>query len=283
MKNSLLPALYAASLLVPSVALAHDEPFTYVRGSQTEPKGELELEQWTTARIGKESGDYLGMDFNTELEYGVTDRFQVAGYLNYNYHHLENAVGSSRVYGDLNRFQFNGGSFELKYQFLSAVKDPVGLALYVEPGYATVKTRSGASTDEVELDIKFIVQKNFLENRLITAFNYTLEPEWERDGKDWETALNMEWTLGASYKITDRWNLGVESRLSTEFEDADLDHSEYLTLFLGPTIHYSADKWTAALTILPQVAGWPDQHGTGGLHLDSKERLEIRCRVTWEF
>lgn len=281
--KQLIAAAAVMSIALPTSLLGHGEPFTYIRGSQTEAKGELELEQWTTARIGKESGDYLGMDFNTELEYGVTDRFQVAGYLNYNYHHLNDAAGSSRTYDDLNRFQFNGGSIELKYQFLSAYKDPVGLALYVEPGYATVKTRSGASTDEVELDIKFIVQKNFLDHRLITAFNYTLEPEWERDGKDWETALNMEWSLGASYKLTDRWYLGVESRLSTEFEDADLNESEYLTLFIGPTIQYTADKWSAALTVLPQIAGWPDDRGTGGLHLDSKERLEIRCRVNWEF
>ncbi len=83
------------SIALPTTLFGHGEPFTYVRGSQTEAKGELELEQWTTARFGKESGDYLGMDFNTELEYGVTDRFQVAGYLNYNYHHLNDAVGSS--------------------------------------------------------------------------------------------------------------------------------------------------------------------------------------------
>lgn len=277
-----ISALALASALSLDLA-AHEEPFTYVRGSQTEPKGELELEQWTTARFGKESGDYLGMDFSTELEYGITDRLQVAGYLNYNYHHLDNAVGSSETFDNRDRFRINGASLELKYQVLSPSKDPIGLALYFEPGYASISKVSGAAEDELELEFKIILQKNFFDGRLITAFNYTLEPEWEHEEEGWETALNMEWSAGASYRITDRWHLGIETRLSTEFEEADLNESEYLTLFLGPAIHYSADKWSASLTVLPQIAGWPDEHGTGGLHLDDKERIEVRCRFSYEF
>ena len=41
--------------------LAHEEPFGYVRGAQSEAKGEWELTQWTTGRVGKESGRYLGL------------------------------------------------------------------------------------------------------------------------------------------------------------------------------------------------------------------------------
>ena len=87
-----------------SALLAHDEPFGYLRGAQTEAKGEWEVVQWSTARIGKESGRYLGLDLATELEYGVTDRFQVAAYVISDYLLAKDSVGSSKTFDDRNRF-----------------------------------------------------------------------------------------------------------------------------------------------------------------------------------
>lgn len=58
--------LLAASPLVGAESLvAHGEPFGYLRGAQVEAKGEWEVAQWSTARIGKESGRYLGLNWNT--------------------------------------------------------------------------------------------------------------------------------------------------------------------------------------------------------------------------
>lgn len=262
---------------------AHNEPFTYVRTAQTEAKGEWELEQWITARTGKESGDYLGLDFSTELEYGITDRLQAALYLNSRYHDIDQAIGSSKVYADRSGYEFDGVAGELKYQLADAFTESWGFALYFEPGYSRISKGSGKREDKLFLEFKAIVQKNFFENRLQTAFNYTVEPEWEKDGPDWESALEMEWALGAAWKLNERWHIGLESRLSTEFADADLNDSEFLTLFLGPTLTYGRDTWFASLTVLPQIAGWPDQKGTGGLHLDDKERIEIRVKFGIEF
>ncbi len=271
-------------VMLNAALLAHEEPFGYLRGAQSEAKGEWELTQWVTSRVGKEAGRYLGMDVATELEYGVTDRFQVAAYLLTDYHFTHDAVGSSEVFADRNRFGLNGTSFEMKYQIFNPAQDAFGLSLYFEPGYKTIKRASGDRHDEIELESKLIFQKNFFANRLITVFNYTLEPEFEKDrGGDWETNLSMEWSAGASWRLADHWFLGVETRLDTEFVDADLNRSEYLTFSAGPTLHYSGEHFYATLTVLPQICGWPDATRTGGLHLDDRERLEIRFKIGTEF
>lgn len=264
--------------------LAHEEPFGYLRGAQSEAKGEWEITQWSTARVGKEGGRYLGLDLATEVEYGMTDRLQVAAYLLADYHYTKDAVGSSEAFDDRNRFGLNGTSFELKYQLLDPTKAAFGVSLYFEPGYNSIERAGGERHDEFELETKLIVQKNFFDNRLIAVFNYTIEPEFEKSpGSDWETNIVMEWAAGLSWKFADHWWLGVETRLDTEFGDADLNNSEFVTFSAGPTLHYAGDRFFATLAVLPQIWGWPDQTRTGGLHLDDRERLEIRLKLGTEF
>ena len=62
----------ALAFATTSTLLAHDEPFGYLRGAQTEAKGEWEVVQWSTARIGKESGRYLGLDLPHPLIPGAS-------------------------------------------------------------------------------------------------------------------------------------------------------------------------------------------------------------------
>lgn len=275
----------SAGLATASLPLfAHEEPFGYLRGAQSEAKGEWELTQWITGRIGKETGRYLGVDFATELEYGITDRLQVAVYLLTDYHFLKSATGSSETFDDLNRFGVNGSSLEIKYQLRDPFQESWGLSLYFEPGYKTIERAGGERHNEIEVEAKLILEKHFFEHRLITAFNYTIEPEFEHEkGSPWETSLKMGWNLGASWKFSRHWRLGIEGRLDTEFENADLDDSEYLSLFVGPTLHYSGSKYYATLTVFPQVRGWPDRNGTAGLHLDDRERLEVQLKFGFEF
>jgi hypothetical protein len=275
----------AAMVAATTLVLAHEEPFGYLKGAQTEAKGEWEVTQWTTGRIGKEKGRYLGMEFNTELEYGITDRLQTALYLSEQYHFSRGAEGSSEEIEDRDSVGFSGISTEFKYQLQSPFSHPWGFAVYVEPGWNRIERVSGERADEIELETIFIAQRNFLGNRLITVFNYTLEPEWEREGDEsnFKTNLKMRWSVGASYRITDHWALGVESRLEGEFADADLNRANYLVLHAGPNISYSKGRFFGTFTVLPQIIGWPNVRRTGGLELDEHERLELRLKMGTEF
>lgn len=286
--TSNLPLALAAFLpmawLTSTTGHAHEEPFAYTRGSQVEAKGEWEVEEWTTLRLGKKSGDYLGLDFSTEIEYGLTDRLQGSLYLNSRYHSLSHVEGGHETFEDRNEVQFDGVSGELKYQVSNAYRDPWGFALYFEPGYSSISRTSGEPEDKVSLEFKLITEKHFADDRLIAAFNFTVEPEWEREpGESWATALELEWALGLSVRLAPTWRLGVEARVDTEWEDMDPNHAEFSTFSVGPTLHHAGESWFCTLSVLPQVFGWPDAPGTGGRHLDDREQVEIRMKFGFEF
>ena len=281
------PALVALSICgaTCSTLRADENLFGYTYTADVLPKGKWELEQWATGRVSKETGTFFGGDFRTEIETGITDRLQGSLYLNYNYHYSRNAAGSSGPIDDVNRFGISGTSAEFKYQVLSPFKDPVGLALYLEPGYGTIEESTGARHQEFELEGKLIVEKHWLEDSLVGSFNFTVEPEWEKGAGDTEFHVNLklEWSTGIAYRFASHWHAGLEARLQTEYEDADLDRAAFVAAFVGPSLHYGAERWWATLTVMPQIAGWPDSRGIGGLTLDDHERLEVRLKLGYNF
>ena len=273
-------------LFLCAAALRADEnPFGYSYTTDVLPKGKWELEQWVTGRVGKESGSFAGTDFRTEIETGLTDRLQAALYLNYNYFYIRNAKGSSESLHNRNRFGVSGTSVEFKYQVLSPYKDAFGLAFYLEPGYGTIESANGGRHQEIELEGKIILEKHWREDTVIGVFNYTLEPEWAKGAGDsgFNVALKMEWSGGVSYRIAPRWFAGVETHVQTQFAGADLDKAQFVVVYAGPAVHYASERWWATLSVQPQLWGWPDQQGTGGLHLDDHERLEVRLKLGFNF
>lgn len=268
----------------------------YVYGAETLPRGKWEAYQWVTLRTGKESGSYRAFDLRTEIETGLTDRLQAAFYVNSRGHRITGVVGLD----DRESLAFQGVSAEFKYRLRSPYLDGYGLALYVEPGYNRVDKVSGEIEGEFELETKVLFQKNFLEDTLIWAVNYTLEPEWALGGEEaaeeaeHEEAeheahegehearreLAEELTTGVSYRIASRWFIGSELRLHSEWPD--FSHREHLAVFLGPTLHYGGERWWWTATVLPQIWGWPDEE-VPGLQLDEHERLELRFKLGVNF
>src|ERR1700730_11204642 len=64
---------------------AEEARFSWTDTTDLLPQGKWEFEQWMTPRWEKEHGDYSVFDFREELEYGLTDDFQVSLYLNHHY------------------------------------------------------------------------------------------------------------------------------------------------------------------------------------------------------
>ena len=61
-------------------ARADEAIFAWTYTTDLLPKGRWEFEQWVTSRWEKEHGTYSVLDFREELEYGLTDNFQIALY-----------------------------------------------------------------------------------------------------------------------------------------------------------------------------------------------------------
>ncbi len=260
-------AFLAAFLTCVCIVRADEAIFAWTYTTDLLPKGRWEFEQWMTARWDKEHGDYNAFDFREEIEYGLTDNFQVSLYLNHHYIYANNdfpAENPARpgrrlpgVYGTggedvhaghdpaipFDSYHFESISFEGIYRILSPYKSPIGLAVYFEPA---------VGDQEIELEWKALLQKNFFEDRLVWALNLNYELGYEKnDQGSYDRDGMFEWFTGLSYRVARNWSGGLEFWNHHEFADATIhEHSAY---FLGPTLHYGGERWWATIGFLHQL------------------------------
>lgn len=277
----------ATAALFGGSARADENLFGYSYGSETLPKGKSEAYVWVTHRADKSEGAYQATDTKFELEHGFTDRLQVSGYLNFKSHKIS---GLEPEFEDVHRdFGWSGAQVAFKYALLSPYKDPIGLALYIEPGYSRIDKVSGERNREWELEAKLIAQKNFMNDQLIWVGNVTFEQEFEKEREDglwsdeWEKEAALEFTTGLSYRFAPNWFAGVEARYHSEFPDfPDETRREHYAIFVGPTVHYGGERWWFTATWLPQVVGSPHEPGRH-LQLEEHEKNEFRLKVGYNF
>jgi hypothetical protein len=286
-------AIAAACFAVP--ALAGDSPFGYVYTTDTHRKGERELEQWITYRRAQSQGDFDLWQGRTEIEYGITDRLQTALYLNYGsvsalHNRPDGTTGPGAFVPDdvdpdarYQRTFFESVSNEWIYRLLSPYKDPIGLALYVEPSLGP---------DKHELEAKLILQKNFFDDRLIWAANFSAAAEKERFHGEWENEGELEFTTGLAYQFAPRWHAGAEYRRHRGYEGRGFSAAKrvYAANFLGPSVHYGGRHWWITATFLKQLAnakaytdGAVEDIVGGRFYGEHHERQELRVRMGLSF
>lgn len=261
---ALLALCAATGLGAAAPAQADERFFTYLQDADVLPKGATEFEQWLTLGRGYPEGDrdydLYRWDFREEIEHAFTDRLSGSLYLNFR---QETTLARVQGLPDSSKFSFEGVSGELKYRLLNPNTDPVGMALYIEP------TFSGADT---ELEYKLIFSKN-LGDKWVLAANLNIEQEWEREEGITKNESVLEYLLGAAYRFTPNWAVGLEARQHTVYQGLSLKDPLGTAWFLGPNIHYGSGKWWATFTALPQIAGHP---ADGRLNLTEHQRFEAR-------
>jgi hypothetical protein len=268
----------------PPPARADETPFGYVYTTDSIPKGEWEYEQWNTLRTGKTAGSYTSIDFLNEFEHGFTDNFSGAFYIHSSYLHtrdVPNPDNSAVNLDNQSSFDLNGISVELKERLLNPQKDPIGLTLYMEPELGVRSALSGMDTIERAVEFKLIVDKHFLDDRLILASNVVFEPEWERQDGERSKELKNEYSVGAAYRLAGGWFGSLELLNRRKFDDQDFAKQGASAFFLGPSLHYEEKEWWATLTVLPQIAGNPASDGSRTL--GEYEKMEIRLRFGIDF
>ena len=270
-------------------AQADEQYFGYTYSAEVLGKGQSETELWATDRRGKSGGHFDAQDYRIELEHGFTNRLTVAGYANLASHHIR---GLDPDFEKTDRnFAFRGLSAEFKYNLLSPYKDGVGLTLYAEPAWSRIHG-GGERGTELELEFKAILQKNFMDDRLIWASNLTFEPEWEKEKEvdeltgetesEWEKELKFEVSTGLTYRVAPGWYAGVEARYASVYPDwTNGLHRETSAVFAGPAIHYGGKKWWVTATYLPQLFGKPSPGGSRAL--DEFEKRELRVKIGYNF
>lgn len=216
-------------------ARADERAFTFSYEATTMPKGHLEYEQWVTWKARKEvDSNFDRLDFRHELEYGVTDTWQVALYLSDWRYEEGDSVGDGGA-------EWRNVAVETIYQLMDPTADPLGVALYGE-------VKGG---DELfALETKLILQKNL--GQWMAVWNGTLEAEWEGNGLH-EDKGELEQALGLSYQINPRWRVGAELTHGIEYADWS-DWGDHV-VYIGPNASFRRKAWWVTLTPGFQVTG----------------------------
>ena len=229
------------ALLSAAPAWGGSRRFTYVYEVTTSPPGDVEIENWVTWKTRKpDDHGFDQIDFRHELEFGITEKFQMAVYLaDWNYH--RGLSGGERG------FTLSGSAVEFIYNFTNPVSDPIGLAAYQEfqAGYRRFESES-----------KLLAQKTF--GPWVVAYNATLEAEWEGEGLE-EREGEFQQSLGLSYEINPHVLVGAEALHEVGFPD--WSETEDGKLFAGPNISVRSGTWWATVTALAQLTrdgGEPD-------------------------
>lgn len=276
---SALAGLALLGLLVPLQSSQADEHlFGWVRGAETLPAGHADAYQFVTLREGKRDGTYNGWDFNTEVEYGITDKFQVGVAIEQHYFRIHDV----EELDNMNKYRFGGLELGAKYRVLSPFKDPVGLAFRLEVAYLPFDDVAGIWQQEIDLQPEIVLHKNFLDDTLIFNLNFGGKFAWgKKPAEEYDRELTLQGGLGVAYRFAPNWFFGVEGHWRSEFPKADFH--EHTVVFVGPSLHYGTEKWWATLAYGYQVYGEGIDEPRDGQTFAEEARQEFRLKVALNF
>ncbi len=276
-----LTCLAVAATLAAAVPLHADEHlFGYVRGAETLPKGHFDAYQFTTLRTGKPVGDYHAWDFDTEVEYGVTDKFQVS--LSVTQHYFD-FKGVDEL-DDGSFYKFGGVEAAVKYRFKSPFKDGYGLALRTEVGFLRYDDVGGIIQKEPFIAPQLVFQKNYLDDTFILSANVGIQLAWgKKPAEEYDHEIALETALGAAYRFAPNWFFGLETHLRSEYPNFDFGFHEHTVLFGGPALHYGAQRWWATLSWAEQLWGKEVDATVSGKAYAEEARREFRLKIGFNF
>jgi hypothetical protein len=209
-----------AALATAATARANPRPLPYTYIYETLPEGEAEVELYTDLapiRLVNEGGApawYLASQFQTEIEYGLTDRLELGLY-------VTTAVFDPGVMFAPSLPEGTGVKQRLRYRFGDAGRWPIDLAVY---GEVT------ENQQEIELEGKIILQRRLGPLRL--AANAWVEREYYFNSPN-EWVLNP--TAGVVFEKSALIQPGIEYWMHAEHSDGGgwgLGAQHYL----GPTV-----------------------------------------------
>jgi hypothetical protein len=225
-------------------------PFTYTYATQ--PEGSAEVEQFIdvtpleglSAATGAKTW-YGAMQFQTEFEYGITDRLELGLYVTF-------APQPGNITQAANLTEANGSKQRLRLRLAEEGEWPIDVALYGE----VVENER-----EIELEAKVILQRRFGDLRAVANLWFEREYYFENQ-RDW--VLNP--TAGLTYQVTPTFQPGIEGWVRAEFPDP-APHPRPFNVgphyYVGPTVLLSFGKiwWSTGTYVRANDFGRSPQPG----------------------
>lgn len=245
----------ASSLTTP--ALAGEGSMGWVATLDLQPKGTYEIEQRVGLVRQQARGKYDMWTARSELSYGVTNDFQLSGYINYNGVQASRnditgdttglLVPGSAATGGSYSHDYYGYSIEGIYRILNPVIYPVGVGIYLEYTNGQVKREGEA---------RLILQSNFLDDKLVVAGNIIVGSKLMKfDPQDQASESEFDILLGTTYRLANRWTAGLEYRFHNDFAGYHFSEQTQRAHFIGPNVHYATKDWWVTAAWRYQIEG----------------------------
>lgn len=281
---------------VPAAVRADEPLFGFTYTTDTLPKGRSEVEQWSTTRFTKAQGNFWLQENRSEFSYGLTNRFQLSLYQDYDstaaYHNGPfgaTTPGEPFSYDSpdpnahYNNTAYIATDVESIFRILSPYEHFLGFGVYSE---------ERAGKDFFETENRLLFQKNFRDDRVVLAANFTYAPELRANPGPLslnETDINQDY--GATYRFIRNWSLGAELLNEREFNSWTFwKHEINDAYFAGPSLHYGGRHFFATGSFFEQMP-WATTHSATipGAVVDGRdydndfEKYRVRVKVGWYF
>ncbi len=257
MKRLLIAPGLLAPLLAAATASATPQPLPFTYVYETLPKGTLELEQYadyTPIRVENTvtgaSMIYGASQFQTEFEYGISDRLELGLYVTI----APATDAQAALVPPLT--EGTGIKERLRLRLAEEGQWPVDVGLYGE----LVENER-----ELELEAKVILQRRIGDLRIVA--NLWAEREYENfDVHQGDWVLNP--TLGLTYQVTPVFHPGVEGWMRAEYPDSN-PHPRPFNLgpqvYVGPTMMFDFGNfwWSTGVYLRATDANRPLFDGAG--------------------
>ncbi len=277
-------ALVAGLAALPALSLANDGTeyhFGFTAGTSIGEVGEKEIQSRLTGRVGKRAGHYTALSNKLEWESVPAQDLRVS---------LATYVTHHRIAGvpdlDDNRSgAFDGLAFGLKYRLLDRDRGPFGLAIEAEPQWRRRDETSGAPVDQIGGQYSVSLDREFVPNRIISAFNLVYEPEASRSRITgvWSRESTVRVATAIMAQARPDILFGMEARYLRKYEGLSLDDFAGHALYLGPTVsaRLPGGYWLLAAWNV-QVAGRAVDE-LGSLDLVNFERHQVRLKFGFNY
>ena len=221
---SVLMACLLGTACISENALADRRSYVWTYEYQTLPKGSAELEFYLTEE--QKNIDTAKPNVwkpQVELEYGVTDHFDLSMYQTVK---QDNGVSKDT-------FSYDGFKIRARYRLFEKDALPLDVLFYLE------YIRPGDFKKPNELEEKLILAKDI--GRFNISYNQIFKQELESGGH-----AKYEYATGVSYEVTPYFKIGVESK-------GNYSDNKY---YVGPTIGWASSKFWVNAGV---VAGLTDK------------------------
>ena len=236
-------SLLCVALFSSTNVAASSRKIPWLYEPRTMSVGEVEYEQWVTLKTNKESDSkYREVRFRHEIEWGVTDTFQMAVYFA-DWRYKKTATEEHTYFRDV--------AIEGIYQLQAPNPDQLGVALYGEVKYGS---------EFLELETKILLEAEFDQVNFI--YNFTLEAEWEGPDLEEDKGKIIN-AIAITYQPKPSFTLGLQAILESPIPDWDHFSDEVLSIV--PSISCQSGSWWCSISPVFQVT-----------NVDSAPDLQVR-------